>query len=305
MIITITPFRIVGAAEFKDVEMPQFIVQTHGRLQEWVAHEKGYFTEAGLTDYSLKTIALPMADPARPAGAYQSYEEGREASVSCACHWTVNMAAANGHGKLWAGCYSLTPAGIFVAKQSQIQRLADLADVPVDVGYQSGSHYATIQALETRMERDRIKLDFTGRPNARLARLVNDETQAATLFGSQLYVAEQLGFRRLADVTFMIAGMVPEGTDSADVAKYYAALRRAQMDIDLDHQRYTHYFLNDIAEEYRDRIDTAAFGPGERLVFEPYSPEIFAKTQDWVAERDIFTADKLRQRGYADATVTV
>lgn len=283
--------------------MAQFVIQTHGRLQEWVADEKGFFAEAGLDDYVMRTIALPPADPAKPAGAYQSYEEGREASVSCACHWTVNMAAANGHGKLWAGCYSLSPAGIFVAEDSPIRKLGDLADVPVDVGYQSGSHYATIQALETRVERERIKLDFTGRPNARLARLVNGETQAATLFGCQLYVAEQLGFRRLADVTFMIAGMVPEGTDPADVAKYYEALRRAQAEIDLDHQRFTHYFLNDVPEEYRDRIDTAAFGPGERLVFEPYSAEIFEKTQDWVAERDIFTADKLNQLSHADATV--
>lgn len=284
--------------------MSQFVIQTHGRLQEWVAHEHGYFAEEGLDDYVLKTIALSPADPARPAGAYQSYEEGREASVSCACHWTVNMAAANGHGKLWAGCYSLSPAGIFVAERSPIRRLADLADVPVDVGYQSGSHYATIQALETSMERDRIKLDFTGRPNDRLTRLVDGETQAATLFGCQLYVAEQLGFRRLADVTFMIAGMIPEGTDPADVAKYYAALRRAQRDIDLDHQRYTHYYLGDVPEAYRDRVDTAAFGPGERLVFEPYSPGIFAKTQDWVAERDIFTPDKLSQRDYADAVIS-
>jgi hypothetical protein len=283
--------------------MAQFVIQTHGRLQEWVAHEKGFFTEAGLDDYVMKTIALPPADPAKPAGAYQSYEEGREASVSCACHWTVNMAAANGHGKLWAGCYSLSPAGIFVADDSPIRKLADLADVPVDVGYQSGSHYATIQALETRVPREQIKLDFTGRPNARLTRLVNGETQAATLFGCQLYVAEQLGFRRVADTTFMIAGMVPEGTDPADVAKYYEALRRAQAEIDLDHQRFTHYFMNDVPEEYRDRIDTAAFGPGERLVFEPYSAEIFDKTQDWVADRDIFTADKLNQLSHADATV--
>lgn len=283
--------------------MAQFKIMTHGRLQEWVAHEMGFFTEAGLDDYVMDTMTLPAVDPANPAGAYQSYERGREASVSCACHWTVNMAAANGHGKLWADCYSISPAGIFVANDSPIRKLEDLAGVAVDVGYQSGSHYATIQALETRVARDQIKLDFSGRPNVRLKRLVDGDTQAATLFGSQLYIAEQLGFRRVADATFMIAGMVPEGTDPADVTKYYEALRRAQMEIDLDHQRFTHYFLNDVPEEYRDRIDTAAFGPGERLVFEPYSPEIFAKTQDWVADRDIFTPDKLNQRNYADATI--
>ena len=283
--------------------MVQFVIHTHGRLQESVAHEKGYFAEAGLTDYVMNTVALPPSPPGRPSGAYQSYEAGKSASVSCACHWTVNIAAANGHGKLWSGCYSLTPAGIFVAEQSAIRRIADLADVAVDVGYQSGSHYATLQAMETRLDRDRIKLDFTGNPDTRLHRLVNGETQAATLFGVQLYIAEQLGFRRIADVSFMISGMVPEGTNVDDVARYYAALRRAQADIDLDHQRYTHYFLDDVPAQYRDKIDTAAFGPGERLVFEPYSAEIFDKTQDWVAERGIFDAAKLHQRDYESATV--
>ena len=30
--------------------MGRFIIQPHGRLQEWVAHEKGYIREEGL-DY--------------------------------------------------------------------------------------------------------------------------------------------------------------------------------------------------------------------------------------------------------------
>jgi hypothetical protein len=282
--------------------MSQFVIQTHARLQEWVAHEKGYFAEAGLTDYVMKTVPLPPSDSTHPIGAYQSYEAGREASVSCACHWTVNVAASNGHGKLWADCYSLSPAGIFVAEASPIRRLADLADVEVDVGYQSGSHYATIQALETRVPREHIKLYFAGDPDKRLARLVNGESQAATLFGCQLYIAEQLGFRRVADVSFMMAGMISAEADPADVTKYYEALRRAQSDIDVDHQRYTHYFIHDVPEAYRDRVDLAAFGPGERLVFEPYTADIYAHTQDWIAERNIFAPDQLHQRDYAEAT---
>jgi len=281
--------------------MSQFVIHTHGRLQEWVAEEKGYFAEAGLEDYALQTMTLPAVDAAKPEGAYQSFESGRNASVSCACHWTVNMAAANGHGKLWADCYSVSPAGIFVAADSSYRRLGDLANVAVDVGYQSGSHYATIQALETRVEKDEIKLAFTGRPNTRLERLLNKETEAATLFGAQFYAAEQLGLRRIADLSFMIAAMVPEESDTDDVVKYFKALRLAQREIDLDHQRYTHYFLNDLPEAHRERLDPAAFGPGERIVFEPYSSEIFERTQTWVAEHGIFEPGKHNQRGFADA----
>ncbi len=68
--------------------------------------------------------------------------------MSCACHWTVNVAASKGHGRMYTDVYSVAPAGIFVAADSPIKTPADLAGVPISVGYQSGSHYATIQALE-------------------------------------------------------------------------------------------------------------------------------------------------------------
>ncbi|MBV8961487.1 MAG: hypothetical protein JOY97_00160 [Hyphomicrobiales bacterium] len=37
---------------------------------------------------------------------------------------------------------------------------ADLAGVPISVGYQSGSHYSTLQALEPYLPLDKIELSF-------------------------------------------------------------------------------------------------------------------------------------------------
>ena len=37
--------------------MGRFIIQSHGRLQEWVAEEKGYFKQAGLAyEFLVKPI---------------------------------------------------------------------------------------------------------------------------------------------------------------------------------------------------------------------------------------------------------
>ena len=80
--------------------------------------------------------------------------------MTCACHWTVNVAASKGHTKLYADAYSVAPAGIFVPFDSAITAPVDLAGVPISVGYQSGSHYSTIQALEQYLPRDQIKLSF-------------------------------------------------------------------------------------------------------------------------------------------------
>src|SRR6185437_15309669 len=136
--------------ERKEIAMGKFIVEPHFRLQEWVAEEKGYFRAESL-DYEFRELIRSTGGQHHnkgAQGAFQSIEKGREADVSCACHWTVNVAASKGHAKLYADAYSVAPAGIFVPADSPIRSPADLAGVPISVGYQSGSHYSTIQALE-------------------------------------------------------------------------------------------------------------------------------------------------------------
>ena len=78
----------------------KFVIQPHFRLQEWVAEEKGYFRDEGL-EYTfheeVQKSAGQVHDKGAKVGAYQSLEAGRASDVSCACHWTVNVAAAAGH----------------------------------------------------------------------------------------------------------------------------------------------------------------------------------------------------------------
>ncbi len=132
--------------------MPKFVISPHFRLQEWVAEEKGYFKAEGL-DYEFRDnygpgdVAKKHATPNK-IGAFQSIEQGRACDVSGACHWTVNVAASTGHGKLYADAYSVAPCGVFVPQDSDIKHPSDLKGVPISVGYQSGSHYSTIQGLE-------------------------------------------------------------------------------------------------------------------------------------------------------------
>src|ERR1700740_946229 len=131
--------------------MSKFIIEPQFRLHEWVAEEKGYFKCEGL-DYEFlelvqSTDGRNHIKPDR-IGAYHTIEEGRKSDVSAACHWTVNVAASSGHAKLYADVYSVSPSGIFVPEDSPVKTPADLAGVPISVGFKSGSHYSTLQALE-------------------------------------------------------------------------------------------------------------------------------------------------------------
>jgi hypothetical protein len=289
--------------------MSKFVIEPHFRLQEWVAEEKGYFKDVGL-DYTFDEFIRASGGAHHRTvgkqGAFQSIEQGRRANVTCACHWTVGVAASRGHTKLFADAYSVTPAGIFVAADSHIRSPLNLAGVPISVGYQSGSHYATIQALEAYMPQHEITLSFAeGMLFHRLGALLEGRAPAVSLFSGPYYLAEQLGFRKLIDTTFMIAAMINGDPNPDDVRKYFAALRRAQRDIDVRPDLYTHYYKCEFPERYHAQMDTRGWGPGERMVFEPYTKEVFETSFDWIARHEIFQAQEMGAGNYQQAVMSL
>jgi hypothetical protein len=289
--------------------MARFAIEAHFRLQEWVAEDKGYFRAEGL-DYEFQEL-IRSTDGAHhgttgKTGAFQSIEKGRASNVTCACHWTVNVAASRGHTKLFADAYSVAPSGIFVPADSPIRTPADLAGVPISVGFQSGSHYATIQALEPYLRRDQINLSFgEGMLFHRMEALLDGKAPAATLFSGPYYFAEQLGHRKIIDTTFMIAAMINGDPDPEDVRRYFRALRRAQRDIDVRPELYTHYYQNEFPDRFHARMDTRRWGPGERIVFEPYSKEVFEASFAWIASHELFEAGGMGSGNYEQSIISL
>jgi len=109
----------------------------------------------------------------------------------------------------------------------------------------------------------------------RMEKLLNGEVPACTLFSGPYYYAEQLGFRKVLDCTFMMATMLTGEPDMEDVKKFFRALRKAQADIDLRPELYTKHYTKEFPKRFHGTMDTRRWGPGERIVFEPYSREIF------------------------------
>ena len=96
--------------------------------------------------------------------------------------------------------------------------------------------------------------------------------------------------------------MVADDARLEDIDKYFAALRRAQADIDLRPELYTHYYREEFPERFRDQIDTRLFGPGERIVFEEYSKDIYDKSRQWIDERGIFE-EGIGDRNFEQAVI--
>ena len=294
--------------------MGKFRIVPHQRLQEWVADAKGYFADAGL-DYEFVTIQRfrdqggrePSQDdgPDRVLfGALESMRAGRGCDVSGACHWAINATAATGSDRMYGKAYSVAPGGIYVGADSTVRTPEDLAEVEIAVGYHSGSHFSTLQALEGVFDVSRARLRFSGEPMDRLQQMLEGRLQAANVFGPPAYVLEQSGFRKILDTTFIVAFLVSADTVPADVERYISALLRAQRDIDLDAHRYKHYYLRELPELLHCRVDVRAFGPGERIVAAPYPREVYEETQHWLNSIGVLSEQQRElTRSYEEAVL--
>ena len=123
------------------------------------------------------------------------------------------------------------------------------------------------------------------------------------MFGAQYYLLEQAGFRKLVDTTFIMGFLVGDDSDQEDLERYFRALRAAQREIDLDADRYKHFWLRELPEDLGERVDVRRFGPGERIVFEPYTREMFEHTHRWMATWQLFDGDAASRPRYEDAVI--
>jgi NitT/TauT family transport system substrate-binding protein len=102
------------------------------------------------------------------------------------------------------------------------------------------------------------------------------------VFGAQFYIMEQLGFRKIVDTTFMMSFLLSANSDQQDIQRYFNALRRAQQQIDLEPEPYKRYYARELPTDLLELVDVRRFGPGERIVFEPYTREMYERTQRWM-----------------------
>jgi hypothetical protein len=125
------------------------------------------------------------------------------------------------------------------------------------------------------------------------------------VFSGPYYFLEQLGFRKIIDTTFMIGTMLGPEAEPQDVKRYFRALRRAQRDIDQRPELYTKHYRSEFPKRFLGEIDPRRWGPGERIVFEPYTKEVFNESFEWIRSREIFDPAAMGSGKYEEACVSL
>ena len=102
-----------------------------------------------------------------------------------------------------------------------------------------------------------------------------DALAASDVDGIYFPVTDALVFARAKDPSLGLYSS--DGFHPSEQGSYLAALRHAQMDIDLHPESFKHHHLRAVPEKYRHQVDVRTFGTGERIVFLPYTREVFAR----------------------------
>lgn len=265
------------------------IFPTGMRLHEWIAFQEGYFAEQGLEPEVMMDVYVGMMQGW--TGGYGNRPQdkifpGPTQAIGNACAWGSVCNAGAGMGKFVPNAYGVARHAIYVRPDSRIRRPEDLRGVPVAVGLMAGSHYNVPYRLEKYMPLEDIKIASVGGFGRRLDALLKGEVEAASLLDPQIYMAEELGLRKILDGEFNTLWWVDERTDRDVLHRYFTALDRAEKALDRDLPAYLPLWARCIPPEFRDRAwRTETWGAGERFVFAPYPEdklrEVLAALERW------------------------
>jgi NitT/TauT family transport system substrate-binding protein len=257
---------------------PIKVVPHFSRLHEWIALEEGYYQDEGLEPEMLSgvmhSVSSHLGDEYKQRPQDLPFVSDTEVANS-ACHWGSACNAGAGMGRFVRDLYTVGRYAIFARPGSDAEMLCDLRDTPVGIGEMAGSHFTSLHALAQVLPREQINLVHTGGPGRRLLALLDGEVEAANLLDPELPIAEAKGLRKLAQGEFMITFWVHPQIPSEVLGAFFRALHRAEDALQRDASPYIHLWERNLPPGLEGDYDWSIFGRGERMIFEPYTEEMY------------------------------
>jgi ABC-type nitrate/sulfonate/bicarbonate transport system substrate-binding protein len=246
-----------------------------------VAVEQGFFAAEGLD------VEYHEDNPAGAAGRVEDFSKRWKESqlqkgaleVYPVCEWgAIERVQALGGGRIIGLDTTVRTGALMVRKESKIQGLSELRNVPIAVTWHAGTFYAAIEVLEAAGV---LFSDITlVHANDRLEALVGGTTEAAALMEPLVSRALAKGARKIADLRWRGGIVAGANVDDETAAKLRRALNRAIEWLRENEDRSRAQVLRDLAPEQRER------GLMPELVgVKSYQPEEFKEKVDWMIER--------------------
>jgi ABC-type nitrate/sulfonate/bicarbonate transport system substrate-binding protein len=246
-----------------------------------VAVEQGFFAAEGLT------VEYNEDNPKGVAGRVENFSERWKESqlqqgaleVYPVCEWgAIERVQSLGKGRIIGLDTTARTGAIMVRKDSKIDKLTDLRNVPIAVTWHAGTFYAAIEVLEAAgVAFDDIKLVHA---NDRLDALLSGKAQAAALMEPLVSRAREAGCRQIADLRWRGGIVAGDDVDEETAAKIMRALNRAVAWLSENESRSREELLRDLKPELRK----TGLLP-ELMGVQDYKPDEFQEKVDWMMDR--------------------
>jgi ABC-type nitrate/sulfonate/bicarbonate transport system substrate-binding protein len=250
-----------------------------------VAVEQGFFAAEGLN------VEYHEDNPQGVSGRVENFSERWKETqlqqgaleVYPVCEWgAIERVQTLGKGKIIGLDTTVRTGAIMVRKESRIQSLSELRNVPIAVTWHAGTFYAAIEVLEAAgVPFDEIKLVHA---NDRLDALLSGQTEAAALMEPLVSRAAETGCRNIADLRWRGGIVAGEDVDDETAGKLTRALNRAIAWLRENEERSREQVLRDLKPEQR----TTGMMP-ELVGVQGYRPAEFQEKVDWMMTRGFLT----------------
>jgi NitT/TauT family transport system substrate-binding protein len=258
-----------------------------------VGIEEGLFDAAGLDVGFAATYAQREQDRAeRPIMSRlkeQMFECGSADSYNV-CEWaSIDRLERGTRAGNIAALRAAVAAQAILTFEEALQVPRDLADVPVMVQELTGSHYCTLQMLESAVGPEHVTLQPGGLPQSRWAALKEGAIRAATLMEPFVSLGLKEGAHVIA-ACFYRGGEVISADLSPDQRKaYYDAENNAVDRINADFYKYAHHVTAHAKGALQPEELLRAFVRYKHVDY--YDRALFARTYDWMKARGLTRGD--------------
>jgi NitT/TauT family transport system substrate-binding protein len=252
-----------------------------------VGIEEGLFAKAGLD----VGFSATYADRERDTADKPVFERLKEEMFECGsadsynvCEWaSIDRLERGTRGGKLAALRAAVAAQAIVSFDDKLQTPRDMADVPVVVQELTGSHYTTIQMLESAVGREHVKIQQGGLPQKRWAGLKDGSYRAVTVMEPFISLALKEGAHIIA-ASFYRGGEVVAAELTPEQRKSYYDAENAAVDlINADFYKYAHHVAAHAKGALAPKELLRAFVHYKHVDY--YDPALFARAYDWMKAR--------------------
>jgi NitT/TauT family transport system substrate-binding protein len=252
-----------------------------------VGIEEGLFSNAGLD----VAFSATHADRERDSTQTPLMSRLKEQLFDCGtadsynvCEWaSIDRLERGKRGGNIAALRAAVAAQAILSLDESLQVPRDLADVPVMAQELTGSHYTTIQMLESAVGAEHVKIQHGGLPQMRYAALKNGTARAIAVMEPFISLGLKEGAHIIA-ASFYRGGEVIAADLTPEQRKaYYDAENEAVDLINADFYKYAHHVTAHAKGALKPTELLRAFVRYKHVDY--YGPTQFARAYDWMKAR--------------------